>query len=424
MNARKKQRAEQRAAAAQQQTTDGARQPAGAKPPARPRSRRLRGIVGFVISAYFCSLFVPQGLCSVRADGFYDGKAETEFALADVVAKRVQQGVTPGMLNTGSEHFNGEWALVTNQMAVLGLGQVILAHPSAQERYLPAIRAAVASMLEPGSREFGTKEWKEDGFAPEVLDGPHGHVYLGYLDMALSMQRLVDPEMSTADAELNDRLTAALERRIDQSPYGLIETFPGVTFPADVATAIGAIALHARALKQPRPPIIAKWVREMERFRDSNGLLPQTANPDTGKATSPARGSGNALCVYLIAYADEGLANSLTDALFAHARASFYGFEGFLEYPSGNAGRADMDSGPVIMGVGVSATGFGLAAYRLFSSREQFTKLYRTAYLFGAPGSHGGGWSYLVGEGLGDAILLAMMTAGPEVVTFRKGWNG
>ena len=46
------------------------------------------------------------------------------------------------------------------------------------------------------------------------LPGGRGHAYLGYVNLALGMMRLVDPE--TPHARLHDRLTEALARRLDE----------------------------------------------------------------------------------------------------------------------------------------------------------------------------------------------------------------
>src|SRR5207237_1277222 len=93
--------------------------------------------------------------------------------------------------------------------------------------------------------------------------------------------------------------------------------------------------------------------------------------------------------------------------------ASALGFGGIREYPlpGGRGGAGDIDSGPVVLGVSVAASGFGLAGARMFRDAPRFRALYRTAYLFGAPVTRGEARGFLAGSGLGDAILLAMMTA-------------
>lgn len=89
------------------------------------------------------------------------------------------------------------------------------------------------------------------------------------------------------------------------------------------------------------------------------------------------------------------------------------GFGAMREYPSGRSGNGDIDSGPVVLGASVSATGFALASSRLHGDRETFVGLYRTAHLFGLPVGDSAGFRYVSGGPLGNAILLAMLTAGP-----------
>lgn len=373
------------------------------------RPVRLLWQITLVVST---ATLLPRALCARDASAFFHDDHETARGLADVVAQRSSREITPRDLHTGSQQFDGEWALVENQMAVLGLGQHLLRHPADGPRYLPAIRAAVRALLRPESRAFGTKLWGEDGFA--TLESDHGHVYLGYLAMGLAMATLVDPETSEEVKQLDDRLCAALERRLAASPHGLIETFPGTTFPADVSSAIGAIGLHARATGRGEPPFLRAWSQTFrQRWVDERtGFVHQTGDPRTGLPTSSARGSGTALIVYHLSFADAALARSLDASVAKHGFTDFLGFGGIREYPDGAFGEGDIDSGPVVLGVSVSATGFGLAGAKLFHDEGRFVGLSRTAFLFGAPVSHSGGRSYLAGSGLGDAILLAMMTAG------------
>jgi hypothetical protein len=64
-----------------------------------------------------------------------------------------------------------------------------------------------------------------------------------------------------------------------------------------------------------------------------------------------------------------------------------------------------------VLGVSVSATGFALASARLTHDRDALAALHRTATLFGVPVARGESTRFLSGGPLGNAILLAMMTA-------------
>ncbi|MFT5681728.1 MAG: hypothetical protein ACI8RZ_002634, partial [Myxococcota bacterium] len=91
-----------------------------------------------------------------RADRLYDGHPDTQLALADAVSAWVLDG-GPGTSNSpGGVQFDGEWSLVTCQMAVIGLSQVIEQNPETRERYLPAAQHCLEWMLTPEATAFGS----------------------------------------------------------------------------------------------------------------------------------------------------------------------------------------------------------------------------------------------------------------------------
>ena len=67
----------------------------------------------------------------------------------------------------------------------------------------------------------------------------------------------------------------------------------------------------------------------------------------------------------------------------------------------------------MVLGVSISATGFGLAASRIHGDAETFESLWSTAYLFGAPVDRDGTRSFALGGPLGDAMMFAVLTARP-----------
>jgi hypothetical protein len=80
----------------------------------------------------------------------------------------------------------------------------------------------------------------------------------------------------------------------------------------------------------------------------------------------------------------------------------------------------DVDSGPVILGQGVSATGFTLALARIHGDRETFTATWATACAIGgavdANGRH-----FALGGPIGDALLFALSTAPPRARWATRG---
>jgi hypothetical protein len=134
-----------------------------------------------------------------------------------------------------------------------------------------------------------------------------------------------------------------------------------------------------------------------------------------GRPHDAPRGSGTALAAYFAGFADRRVAERLAQGLFRH-EATFFGFGAIREYADGYAGVGDVDSGPVLLGVSVSATGFALAPARALGYRSDFERLYRTTDLFGAPVASGGERRFLSGGPIGNALLLALLTSGPEIL--------
>ena len=354
-------------------------------------------------------VIVPPLACGRDAGALFDGDQDTQDALAREVIAYVSRD-EHASFHTGSDLFDGEWAVATYQMSILALGQIVLEHPELRDDYLPAMRHAADRMVARDTLRFGRTMWGTDPLAG--LPAGEGHAYLGYVNLALGMLRLVDPE--TPHAALHDRLTEALARRLDRSPHGIFETYPGQAFPPDVASVAGSIGLHQRATGVDRSALLARWsARYRAAWVDGSGYLVQLGDPRTGEALDAPRGSGTAIAAYFVSFCDRALSRDLDRALARHGHATFLGFGAVREYGPGHDGWGDIDSGPVVLGVGVSPTGFALAGARLHGDRDRYVEIVRTATLFGVPVEREGGRRFLAGGPIGNAILLAMLTATP-----------
>jgi hypothetical protein len=353
-----------------------------------------------------CAAVVPRFLGGYAASGFWEGD-DTQVELARSVAARIDSGVDASSFRTGSARFDGEWAFGTFLMTTVGLGQAVLAHPEQRARLLPAMQRSVERLVSADTNAFGTVAWGRSGLA-DLANG-HGHGYLGYANLALSMLRLVDANASRA--ALHDQLTEALAQRLEAAPHGLFETYPGEAYPSDIAMVAGSIALHDCAVGRPERGFMPAWRASFRRYVDpASGLLHQAADARTGATIDAPRGSGTAVAAYATSFVDRALSHELFTGLRRQA-LSVLGFGMMREYPATHRGDGDIDSGPVLLGVGVSATGFALAAARLHGDRQLFTELYRTADLFGVPLRDDEGRHFMSGGPLGNAILLAMTGA-------------
>ena len=197
---------------------------------------------------------LPRRLCGQPAEPLFDGELAAQDALAREVARDVSTTPERQFYRSRSARFDGQSAVAIYQMAILGMGQIIREHPERRDEYLPAMRAAAARLTDPRTLPTATRAWGHNGLA--TMAPGEGHAYLGYINLALGMLRAADP--TTPYAALNDRLTAALAARLDASPTGMIETYPGETWPPDVAAVAGSIGLHAAVTGVDRRALLAR----------------------------------------------------------------------------------------------------------------------------------------------------------------------
>jgi hypothetical protein len=367
--------------------------------------------------AVACIARVPSIVCARRAGAFLRGDVAAERSLAR--GARGFLDADPGALafHTGSARFDGEWYLIVHMAAALGFGQTALDHPELREEHAPLALLAVHRLLLPRGRAHDEDAWREDPLATlAALPGAaeHGHLaFLGYANLALSMHRRLDP--SSAIAPLNDAVTGALARRFDASPTALLESYPDETYPADNAAAIASIALHDRATGEDHGRTVLRVLAAMrERYTDPvSGLLYQRVDSGTGEPRDGARASGTAMATFVLGYAGPEAAAPWWPAL-ARQWDTVLGFGGVREYPPGAPGSGDVDSGPVILGLGVSATALGLASARRAGDDERFRSGFASAWLFGLPSEDDGALRFVAGGPLGDVLLFAVMTARVE----------
>lgn len=375
-----------------------------------PALRRLAAIA----AAALCVRAFPAWWCGRDADRWLRGDPALQQALAEELVA-FEAGDDTVRAGPEQNRFAGEWALVTHQMTAIGLAQLCLAHPEWQARYAREITRAATKSFLPEMRTFGTNAWHgEDAMAS--LGGSHGHAYLAYAALALGMARLLDPAFPRAVAAQHDALIAAYERRLLASPTGLIETYPGEAYPTDVAAVAAAIAVHGRATGADHRAVLAHWAERVRRVQidATSGLVFQRMDANTGRMQDAPRGSGTGLAAYYAGFADRSVAETLTDGLLRH-EGTFLGFGAIREYAGGYEGEGDVDSGPVLLGVSVSATGFALAPARAMGRRDAFTRIYRTVDLFGLRAGGADRTRFAVGGPIGNALLLAFLTSGPEV---------
>ncbi len=371
---------------------------------------RLVGLVVFTLGIWT----VPHMWCMREADRWYAGDTELQGQLGRGVERWLEQELQTAQFRTPTEQLSGEWLYGTYMMAAMGFGQSALEHPEWREKHSELMGKCLDLLISEKVRAFDTASWQGQD-ALKTLEDAQGHAaYLGYLNLALGLHRKLVPD--SRHAALNDRITAALVKRVKASPTMLLRTYPAETYPVDNCAVIGSIGIHGDATGRDYRQLLLAWEKKCRgQFIDPKcGLLYQAVDRRTGKRQDHARGSGTTLAIYFLSYSHPELSADLYAAVKKQLAGTFLGFGAVREYPPGSSGSSgDIDSGPIVMGYGVSATGFCLAGSRIHGDPDYFARLYASAYLAGAPLDREDRRGFVTGGPLGNAILFAMLTARP-----------
>lgn len=254
---------------------------------------------------------------------------------------------------------------------------------------LAQARRALALAEAPASREPFVVA---DGLPYGVFyEGWVGHLRAGILHLAGGAAR--DTAFRAACARLDTAFRG-------HGPF--VDSYPDDAWPADNAAA-AAVLRSCGTLLDPRYARTAEdWLRgALARADPATGLIPHHDG-------SPLpRGESAALMVRFIYEIDPAVAAAQFDA---YQRTFATRFAGLLpaarEYPHGVSGEEDVDSGPLVLGVGAPGSIVGIAAARITGHAAAAADLRASAEVVGMPLQWGGRRSYAFGRlPVGDAFL-------------------
>ncbi|MBI5478872.1 MAG: hypothetical protein HY906_08455 [Deltaproteobacteria bacterium] len=397
--------------------TDPPASPPRTAPPRarRRRGRRLLAIAGIALVAAVAVKVV--WVLALRPDPARllagGERADLDARRAYLVSRLTgDPRVSQTMAAPDDGPFRGEWLIGSLSMTAAASTNMAFEHPA----LLPRAREDVARLLDralaPDARAFDAQRWREDPL--DSLDGPHGHAgYLGHLALMLGANRLLGGE-HRFDAQ-HDRVAAALARRVSTASAAHLETYPGETYAMDNTVVQAALALHQRAGRGEHQAATARWLAHTRRhLLDPRTGLVSFALDGAGRPTQGARGSGAGWNSFYLPFVDEAFAAEQFAALKAHLVLDLpFGGAGVREFPAGVAGSGDVDSGPVVLGISTSGTGFAVAGARHARDARLLGRLLTTAEIVGCTVHWRGQRRYLLAPLVGDAIMLAMKTARP-----------
>lgn len=181
--------------------------------------------------------------------------------------------------------------------------------------------------------------------------------YLGLLTQGERPLELVE-EFHTNSAQMAQAFLA--------SPTHHLDSYTGMCWPADNVTALTSLVLHDHLYGTSYRIAYEAWKEWTVGHPDPTTKMPTGhLRMKSGKHLGPARGCANSLMIPMLSEIDPVYARQLYQDYQRWFGVVRFGLRMFREWPQGQSGHgADIDSGPIIWGAGVTATGVGLAAAR------------------------------------------------------------
>lgn len=215
-----------------------------------------------------------------------------------------------------------------------------------------------------------------DGDLLKLRDYQQHAAQIGMLNLVLGAFRLTGGD-ARYDA-LNDRLSAVLRDALQAADGRPIASYPGSTWRFDTIVALASLDLHDRVLgRNLAAPLATKhfaWI-------DEHGTDPATGLPRSGGAEKGLAGAPRGCELSFRLNLMTQFAPERARALYAKYVQSHWvdlgQVAGFAEWPPGMPAKQDADSGPVVMGIGLVATGMGVGTVQAMGDRERQERLTR-----------------------------------------------
>lgn len=258
------------------------------------------------------------------------------------------------------------------------------------------------------------------GRAPFLGDMPlrYGVFYRGWVNWLRG--GIVGLTRDPAETRTFQQESAAIAAAFDESPTPYLASYPGQAWPVDSTVAMASLRLHDKLLSPAYGATALRWLAGVKvRLDPATQLIPHTVDAAAGEPTSGAQGTSQSLLNRFLPEIDAAFAAQH----YSRFRTAFLDAPlgigpAVREYPRGSDGPSNVDSGPLVLGISLSATAVAIGAARIHGDTSLAAGLSQFGEVAGVPVSTPWTKRYALGVApIGDAFLAWSKSARPWVAT-------
>jgi hypothetical protein len=310
--------------------------------------------------------------------------------------KQLQQDIT-----------STEWPLISTLYLACALRDMVRTDPGYRQEAGTLLGQAIEEALSPSGYAFVESAYGSP-FDPqnELRDNV---LYLGYTNMTLACYREITGQ--SRHDEVFHRFSAALHRSFMISPTHNLESYPGCCFPSDQTAALASLAIHDRIFGTTYGEAGAAWVAWTRQHLDPRtGLMPAEIDAQTGAQVQGPRGVALGWTLPFLTEYDADFAVDQYQKARRYLFLDRWGILGVREWANPDEGFMDVDTGPIIAGMGLAATGFFVGAAKAMGDQDAFGRLLKACDAVAWPLTCLGQRRYTLSVRVGDSILLRAKT--------------
>jgi hypothetical protein len=304
---------------------------------------KVRAVVAVCVAVWLCARCGVQACCVV-SDSDVERQARTRGVL-----RRVHDGEHAAM-----RAYFPEGGLFS--LSFTGFALAAQAVTSGDDEDRARARREIPWLLSQTDAEAN-----EDPFASWGNDPWRGVIFEGHRNLLRAAYAVVGGDDERILAEFH-RVSERLARAFLAAPSGNLESFPRQVWPVDNVVALESLRLHDVLFHTDYREAIVRWSEHERRLVDPTGLPVSEIDVDGARVRDGPRGCALSWTQAFLPALDAELAASLWRTDKDTWSVDVVGMRGLREWPPGERGRMDADSGPVVADIGAAASAFGVAA--------------------------------------------------------------